>query len=103
MRNRLRTLLAQGHGWSVCDVGGGAHPFLSTEEIEANGLRYTVLDISADELSKAPANVRKVECDIAGNLCAAREIGPSSPAILANHFDLVFSVMVAEHVADPAT
>jgi 2-polyprenyl-3-methyl-5-hydroxy-6-metoxy-1,4-benzoquinol methylase len=73
----------------VCDIGGGANPTLPLETVHALGLEYTLLDISADELAKAPAGYRKVEADIT-----------QKDAALPTGFDLVISMMLAEHVRD---
>lgn len=72
----------------VCEIGGGANPSLPPEFLAQHGLDYTVLDISADELAKAPAVYRKVQGDIAApNLDAG------------TGYDLVFSQWCAEHVS----
>ena len=72
---------------TVCDVGGGANPVLAADYVREKNLDYTVLDISAAELEKAPANYHKICADIAAPAC---ELG--------KRFDLVFSKMVAEHI-----
>ena len=69
----------------VCDVGGGAHPTLSLEEVRARNLDYTLLDISAIELGKAPLGYAKVQADIS----VRNERGPKG-------FDLITSTMLAE-------
>lgn len=74
---------------SICEVGGGAKPALDRATIDRYGLRYTLLDISAEELAKAPPHYEKVQADIAGAL--PRDIG---------RYDLVFSKTLAEHVHD---
>lgn len=86
----LLALLEQTGARRVCDVGGGANPVVPLEVVQARALDYTVLDISAAELAKAPAGYRTHLADIAGP--ALGEVGP---------FDVVFSQMVAEHIADP--
>lgn len=75
-------------GMAVCDLGGGANVLLSRDERETLGLVYTVIDVNASELAKAPDDVCKVELDITA-------IAPS------NRFDLVISRHLAEHVRDP--
>ena len=74
----------------VCEVGGGANPAVSLETIEANGLRYTLVDVSADELAKAPEGYRKLQADVASPQFESSET-----------FDAVFSKTVLEHVGDP--
>lgn len=71
----------------VLEVGGGANPTFPLEFIAQHGLEYTVLDISQEELDKAPAGYLKVRADI------------TSPELnLPGGYDLVFSKMLAEHV-----
>jgi 2-polyprenyl-3-methyl-5-hydroxy-6-metoxy-1,4-benzoquinol methylase len=72
----------------VCDVGGGANPTLSLDFIKRNELDYVVLDVSAEELAKAPDEYTKIHADIAS---------PSFD-IAGDNYDLVISRMVAEHV-----
>ena len=69
-------------------MGGGQSPLLDPHEIEKLGLEYTLLDISGTELAKAPPLYHKVRSDI----CAPQENAQS------NHYDLMFSRMLAEHV-----
>jgi SAM-dependent methyltransferase len=76
----------------LCEVGGGANPALSLETIEANGLRYTILDVSAEELAKAPDGYRKLEADVASPRFDSSET-----------FDALFSRTVLEHISDPET
>ena len=76
----------------VCDVGGGAHPTLSLEEVRTLDLEYTLLDISAEELAKAPQGYVKLQADITEQI----ERVPRG-------FDLVVSAMLAEHVRDGET
>ncbi len=74
----------------VCEVGGGANPLLGIDIIADKNLEYTVLDVSEEELEKAPHVYRKVRADI----CSPEF------AVSGSH-DLVFSRMLAEHIADP--
>ncbi len=74
---------------NVCDIGGGANPVLDTEFIEEFNINYTLLDISSEELDKAPANYNKIVADIS-----------SQEFSIDKKFDLVFSKMLAEHVKD---
>lgn len=73
----------------ICEIGGGANPLLPLEFIKQHNLEYTVLDISAEELSKAPLGYIKVLGDITSDNIDHLE----------NDYDLVFSKMLAEHVA----
>lgn len=82
----VRSRLA--HGMSVCEVGGGSTPLLLPDERHRLGLAYTVVDVDAGELAKAPDDVHKVELDI-------------TSSALPQCFDVIFSKQVAEHVRDP--
>jgi len=76
---------------SVLEIGSGANPTLSPADLEAGGLRYTTNDRSASELAKAGPAYETLLLDMA----------TASPAALPREaFDLVFSRMVNEHVAD---
>lgn len=86
----VRALARASGARRVLEVGGGRDPLFTHEEVESEGWEYTVNDISAQELSFAPAYVKKACFDIAGTLPAGMEGG----------FDLIFSKMVAEHVRD---
>lgn len=71
----------------VCEIGGGANPSLSLDFIKKYSLEYTIVDISGEELEKAPDEYRKIVADI------------TSPNLsLDGEYDLVFSKMLAEHV-----
>jgi SAM-dependent methyltransferase len=74
----------------VCDLGGGARPSLPLAAVERLGLEYVVLDISDDELAKTPPGYKTLQADIAGD--HPPELEPQ---------DLVFSRMLAEHIAEP--
>jgi len=76
----------------VCDVGGGAHPTLSLAEVQALNLEYTLLDISATELAKAPQGYVKLQADITEQIDRV----PTG-------YDLVVSTMLAEHVRNGET
>jgi SAM-dependent methyltransferase len=73
---------------SVCEVGGGAHPLLKPAAL---AIDYTVLDISRDELAKAPSGYKTVVADI-----TARDFRCE------HRFDVVFTKFLAEHVRDGA-
>ena len=72
---------------SICDIGGGANPFLDAEYINRKSINYSVLDISETEMAKAPEQYNKIHADI-----TLPEI------VIEKQFDLVFSKMLAEHV-----
>lgn len=73
----------------VCEIGGGANPALDIDFVREHDLKYTIADISAEELEKAPAGYHKVQADI-----SRPDHG------ISDRFDLVFSVWCAEHVPD---
>lgn len=76
----------------ICEVGGGANPHLSLDFVKNHGLEYTILDISAEELEKAPDGYHKVQADIA------------SPTFnFHGEYNLVFSMQLAEHVTSGLT
>jgi SAM-dependent methyltransferase len=73
----------------VLELGAGANPTFDRTFATGHALDYSILDISATELNKAPDGYRKIEADI------------SAPKIrLDCEFDLVFSRMLAEHLPD---
>lgn len=87
-RATLRRVI-DGGARRVCDVGGGANPTFSLDEVRARSLTYTLLDISQAELDKAPDGYEKVRADIG-----------SASFTLDGDFDLVMSQQLAEHVRD---
>lgn len=83
----LRTLASRPHVKRVLEIGGGANPALPLDFVERNDLEYTVLDISPEELAKAPDGYLTIQADIT-----------SPDLIIPGGYDLVFSRMLAEHV-----
>jgi SAM-dependent methyltransferase len=77
---------------AVAELGGGANPLVADESTWGFAPDRVVLDISADELAKAPDNVRTQVVD----LC--RPVADGHAA-----YDLVFSKMLCEHIRDPRT
>ena len=77
----------------LIEVGGGRSPLLTEDEVAALGCDYTVNDIDANELARAPSWVTTLHGDIAAPGLAA-VAGPGS-------YDLVFAKLVFEHVRDP--
>lgn len=75
----------------VCDLGGGANPYLRSDEVEQLDIEYNVLDIDADELAKAPDDYQTIVGDVMSTGLAER---------YSNNFDVVFSKLFAEHVED---
>ncbi len=75
----------------VCELGGGANPMLRLGLIEERGLDHEIVDVSAEELAKAPAGYRTVQADATSPEFVAR--GP---------YDLIVTAFLAEHVPDSA-
>ena len=88
----VRALIAERSARSICDLGGGANPILSLEDIASTQLRYVVADVSATELAKTPVGYET-------QMLASK--GGSSIDFGHEPFDLVISRFVLEHVADP--
>lgn len=78
---------------SVIEIGGGRAPSFTQAEVKAMGVDYTSNDISARELSLAPEWVGKALFDV--QTPNAADIDPYRES-----YDLVFSKMVMEHVAN---
>ncbi len=51
----------------LCDLGGVVNPILTTDFISSRNLDYTILDISENELGKAPDQYKKLAQDIMAN------------------------------------
>ncbi|MCG2711681.1 MAG: class I SAM-dependent methyltransferase [Candidatus Omnitrophica bacterium] len=85
----LNELIKDNCAKQLCEIGGGAFPSLSLEQIKEQNLRYTILDISRTELERAPEEYVKVEADICDPKLKSEE-----------KYDLIFSKMLAEHVID---
>ncbi len=76
----------------LIEIGGGRDPLFGREALSHMGAELTVNDISETELAELPKGYRTACFDIAGDLSAA-ELGRAG-------YDLAFSRMVFEHVAD---
>lgn len=87
---RVEGLIRQRGAESVCEVGGGAFPMLSRDFVSAHELRYLVIDVSAEELNKAPAHAETLVGDIS-------DLG----ALPSERFDVVITRWVLEHVEVP--
>ena len=73
----------------VCEIGGGANPLLDKATITQQGIQYSVMDVSEEELKKAPDLYSKIVAD-AGSVQFRVD----------RRFDLVFSKMLIEHIRD---
>ena len=81
------------HGVSdVAELGAGAKPLVGDADKWGFVNHRVVIDISADELAKAGTDVETRVAD----LCQPIATGHNS-------YDLVFSNMLCEHLADPRT
>ncbi len=80
------------HAHRLLEVGGGRDPLFTSDELKAPGIEMTINDISQTELDVLPDSYRKACFDVAGDISAG--------ANLRDSFDLAFSRMVFEHVAD---
>ena len=63
-RETIETIAMRQPGARICEIGGGANPTLPTAFVKRYGIDYTVVDISAEELAKAPEGYRKVQADV---------------------------------------
>lgn len=88
----VRQLIEQNGFRNVADIGGGANPVVDTDFIAAHALDYTVLDVSADELAKAPAQYKKVVVDLSADPAAF------DSAVKPDSFDFAFTHMFMEHI-----
>jgi SAM-dependent methyltransferase len=79
-------------GLRVLDVGGGKFPAISAATRQRLGLRVDGLDISRDELERAPTG--SYDQLIVGDAAEVEIAGP---------YDLIISVAVLEHVRDSRT
>jgi SAM-dependent methyltransferase len=91
----LKSLILENGCKVVADIGGGARPMIDLAFIRAHGIAYYVFDIAAGELAKADQGYNKIELDIT---CGEGEFRARK---IRSDFDLVFSHMMLEHVADP--
>lgn len=76
----------------LIEIGGGRDPLMTPARVGHLGLRYTVNDISTEELRHAPDSFGKARFDICGSMTEA--------GIASESYDLAFSRMVFEHVRD---
>lgn len=60
----VESLIRENARERVLEVGGGANPTLAIDRIRVLGITYTLLDISAAELSKAPPGYQTQLADI---------------------------------------
>ena len=88
---RIRQVVEETSPRAVADLGGGANPILPQSFVAEFGLKYSLLDISEEELAKAPPGYHQVVADV-----SSPDFEPSE------RFDLVVSRWFLEHVPTPA-
>ena len=88
----IRNLRARLSAHRLIEIGGGRDPLFDLDEISDLGVEMTVNDIASAELAALPHGYRTACFDVAGDI--------SRVANLRGTFDLAFSRMVFEHVAD---
>jgi hypothetical protein len=87
----MKSVIDRERARSILEVGGGRTPTLDVDEVGALGLDYTVNDIEAGELELLDPAYATLAFDMSA---------PLSAEISERRFDLIFSRMVNEHVAD---
>jgi SAM-dependent methyltransferase len=85
----LRSIVSQYPNADILELGGGRWPSFPLAEMPNNLRSYTVNDISDAELALVPEGYDKACFDVAGDASAFE-----------NHYDVVFSRFLAEHVRD---
>lgn len=89
--DRLAELVDASGATEVGELGGGANPTVELTRRAVRPVELTVIDISDDELAKAPPGVQRFRADLCAEQPPAKE-----------RFDLVFSRMLCEHVPSAA-
>lgn len=88
----VEELCARLHAKRIVEIGGGRDPLFTLDDVKRLGVEMTVNDISEGELAVLPKGYKTACFDVAGDI--------SGVANLRGRFDLAFSRMVFEHVAD---
>jgi SAM-dependent methyltransferase len=88
----VQSLTARVGAKRLVEIGGGRDPLFNIDEIERLGVEMTVNDIAPGELAVLPSAYQTACFDVAGD--------PAALASCRGQFDLAFSRMVFEHVAD---
>lgn len=89
---QLATLIRTSGAVAIGELGGGANPTLTLADQVGRPLDLTVLDISAEELDRSPAEVEKLCVDLCSDVPPVHD-----------RFDVVFSRMLCEHVRSGRT
>jgi SAM-dependent methyltransferase len=87
VQQRLADLIRTRNYRRVIELGAGANPTFALDFVTHHGLDYTLLDISQEELDKAPPGYRTLCADIC-----------TEHLEIADTYDFAFSRMLAEHV-----
>jgi len=88
----VEELCRQLHAKRIVEIGGGRDPLFTPAEIERLGVEMTVNDIAPGELAVLPKGYQTACFDVAGDIAGLAD--------MRGRFDLAFSRMVFEHVAD---
>jgi 2-polyprenyl-3-methyl-5-hydroxy-6-metoxy-1,4-benzoquinol methylase len=87
----FKSLLTEYGSKRILEIGSGANPTLSPDDVRSNGLAYVTSDLSSEELEKADDVFERLVLDL-----SIKDLDPA----LSGKFDFVFSRMVGEHVKD---
>jgi SAM-dependent methyltransferase len=86
----LEAIIERRGAKTVLEIGGGGvHQALTRQFVMRNGIQYTLLDISPEQLARAPSQYTKIEADIG-----------SSDLHVNGQYDVICSHMLAEHIRD---
>lgn len=85
----LRKLVQKYPNAEILELGGGRSPALPLESLPDTVRKYTVNDISEDELAQAPDGYERACFDVCGDVSEFE-----------GRYDIIFSKMLAEHVPD---
>lgn len=89
VKQTIESAIVSSNAKRILEVGAGANPLFPEEFLVKYGITYTALDISSDELAKAPDCYQKITADIC------------SPNLeVDGKYDFIFSRMLAEHVSN---
>lgn len=85
----LKGIVASCPEADILELGAGRRPSFTLEEMPSTVRSYTVNDISAEELALLPDGYDMACFDVSGDA-----------SNFSDHYDIVFSRFLAEHVAD---
>ncbi|MBT8378237.1 MAG: class I SAM-dependent methyltransferase [Ignavibacteria bacterium] len=87
----IQKLIVNNNIKSILEIGAGANPSINPDFITEHNLDYTINDVKTVELLKADNIYNKLAADLSV---------PNVKAKINIRFDLIFSRMVGEHIAD---